>query len=314
MLHFPSIRRNPRNTSPRGAPLKARSALFTLFGDVVRPAGGEAWLSTLTTCMGTLGFTPEATRTALHRMAAEGWVAPRRHGRYAAYRLTDAGVERLEEAAARIYRLRAADWDGRWHLLVCAAAGRSPAVARELQWSGHGRLSADVWISPHPQGRRLTRLLEAHDLDDVAVRFDTVTAADPASNEQIVAESWDLTELRAAHADFIEQWAATTAPTQPDEAFVTRIRLVHHWRSFLFLDHVLPTDLLPPDWLGDEAATVFRSLYEAVDGPAWGYYDAIVEDAPPLAADGDAAPVRTLRTGSNPFVHGLDALTTTRPA
>ena len=39
----------------------------------------------------------------------------------------------LEEAAARIYRLRAADWDGRWHLLVCPAAGRS---TRPMSGSG----------------------------------------------------------------------------------------------------------------------------------------------------------------------------------
>src|SRR5688500_18996369 len=128
--------------------MRARSALFTLFGDVVRPAGGDAWLTTLTACMQSLGFTPEATRTALHRMAAEGWVAPTKVGRFAAYRLTELGVERLDEAAARIYRLRAADWDGHWHILVSPGAGRDPEVSRELRWLGHGRLSADVWVSP----------------------------------------------------------------------------------------------------------------------------------------------------------------------
>ncbi|MPZ71979.1 MAG: hypothetical protein GEU74_01905 [Nitriliruptorales bacterium] len=295
--------------------MKARSALFTLFGDVVRPAGGDAWLSTITTCMGALGFTPEATRTALHRMAAEGWVVPRRSGRYSAYRLTDAGVERLEEAAARIYRLRAADWDGRWHVLVCPAAGRVGEVARELQWSGHGRLSADVWVSPHPQGRRLTRLLTTHELGDAAVRFDTVTAADPVENQRIVAAAWDVSELRHAHETFIEQWSRATAPHDPQTAFTTRIRLVHHWRSFLFMDPGLPRELLPDDWLGELAATVFRSLYEAVDAPAWRFYDSVVQSAPPLGDTEGDAPVRPLRLHeSNPFVHGLDAMTTTRPA
>nr|MDP9405406.1 hypothetical protein [Actinomycetota bacterium] len=128
--------------------MRARSALFTLFGDVVRPAGGDAWLTALTGCMGALGFTPEATRTALHRMAAEGWVEPSRVGRYAAYRLTDRGVDRLEEAAARIYRLRAVDWDRRWRLLVCPGAGRDAELARALRWMGFGQLSADVWASP----------------------------------------------------------------------------------------------------------------------------------------------------------------------
>lgn len=294
--------------------MKARSALFTLFGDVVRPAGGDAWLATLTTCMGALGFTPEATRTALHRMAAEGWVAPRRSGRYAAYRLTDTGVERLEEAAARIYSLRAAEWDGRWHLLVCPAAGRTPQLARELQWTGHGRLSPDVWVSPHPQGRRLERLLAANDLTASAVRFDTVAAAGAAENQRIVTAAWDLTELRDAHATFIAQWDAVATPADPQAAFTTRIRLVHHWRSFLFMDPGLPADLLPHDWLGDGAAAVFRTVYEAVDAAAWRYYDSVVAASPPLSEPHAGNAVGPRRPASNPFVHGLDALTATRPA
>ena len=47
--------------------MRARSALFTLFGDVVRPMGGEAWLSTITAAMGTLAFDiadPDGARLA----------------------------------------------------------------------------------------------------------------------------------------------------------------------------------------------------------------------------------------------------------
>jgi len=282
--------------------MRARSALFTLFGDVVRPAGGTAWLTTLTACMGALGFSPQATRTALHRMAAEGWVAPSRTGRFAAYRLTDRGVERLEEAAARIYRLRSEPWDGRWHLLVSAGAGRSTAATRELLWLGHGRLSADVWVSPHPQGRRLDALLAAHQVSD-AVRFATADAGD--DDARIVRRAWDLTELRAAHAAFIDRWADVAPAGEPAGAFTERIHLVHHWRSFLFLDPGLPAALLPDDWLGDRAAAVFRDRYQAVADAAWRFYDGLDAGAP--SATGKVQPLR--RRGDNPFVHGLDATT-----
>lgn len=263
--------------------MRARSALFTLFGDVVRPAGGDAWLTTLTSCMVALGFTPQATRTALHRMAAEGWVAPTRVGRFSAYRLTEAGVERLDEAAARIYRLRVADWDGRWHLVVSAEAARDVALARALQWSGHGRLSDDLWISPHPQGRRLEHLLAAHGAQE-SLRFERAAVADPAENERIVAAAWDLTELHAAHTSFLETWAGAVAPNDPQEAFVLRIRLVHHWRTFLFLDPGLPPQVLPADWLGDRAAAAFRVLYDALTDAAWAYYDSVAAGAPALSS------------------------------
>ena len=273
--------------------MRARSALFTLFGDVVRPAGGDAWLTTITACMGALGFTPQATRTALHRMAAEGWVAPTRVGRFSAYRLTERGAVRLDEAAARIYRLRAADWDGRWHLLVSPGAGRDAAVARELQWSGHGRLSADVWVSPHEQGESLADLLAAANL--TAHRFTTMNGGDPAEDARIVATAWDLRELRTAHGVFIETWREVGTPADPQEAFTTRIKLVHHWRSFLFLEPGLPGKLLPADWLGDAAGEVFRSLYDGVDQAAWRYYDGLRSDAPPLSTLQTSRP-RTTRS------------------
>ena len=286
--------------------MRARSALFTLFGDVVAPAGGDAWLSTLTTCMGALGFTPEATRTALHRMAAEGWVEPTRVGRLAIYRLTDRGVDRLEEAAARIYRLRADDWDGRWRLLVCGPSARPDDKAgfeRELRWMGFGRMTGEVWASPHPHGDRLLRLLADHDADD-SFRFLAAGPADASEDARIVETAWNLDELRSAHAAFIERWADVTAPAEPEEAFTTRIRLVHDWRSFLFLDPGLPAALLPRDWLGEAAALTFRDLYEAIDAAAWKYYDGLVKDAPPLET-GERSPE------ASPFALGLDALDVT---
>lgn len=291
--------------------MRARSALFTLFGDVVRPAGGEAWLTTLTGCMGALGFTPEATRTALHRMAVEGWVEPRKVGRYAAYRLTARGFDRLEEAAARIYRLRAVDWDGRWRLLIAPASGNGgEEFARALRWMGFGRLTGDTWVSPHPHGERLTMVLADHGRPN-ALRFATqADDTEPERDRSIVRQAWDVRELSEAQAAFIDRWAGVTAPEDPQPAFTTRIQLVHDWRSFLFLDPGLPVSLLPEDWLGDRAAQCFRRLYEAVEAPAWRFHDALASSAP----YGRSAPSADARNpDASPFARGLAALATPRP-
>jgi phenylacetic acid degradation operon negative regulatory protein len=264
--------------------MRARSALFTVFGDMVRPSGGEAWLTTLTVCMHTLGFTPEATRTALHRMAGEGWVEPRRVGRYAAYQLTPRGVDRLEEAAARIYRLRAAPWDGRWRLLLCPPAGRDAALGKALRWMGFGRLNGDVWVSPHDHGSRLDAVLTDHGVIDAMPFLAERNGHDGA----IVAAAWDLAELRDAHGEFIARWRPARPPADPAKAFAARIHLVHHWRSFLFLDPGLPDALLPADWLGEQAAARFGELYEAVREPAERFYGDLTAATPPeleLAGD-----------------------------
>lgn len=257
--------------------MRARSALFTLFGDFVRPAGGEAWLRTLTGCMGALGFTPEATRTALHRMAAEGWVEPRRAGRYAAYRMTPRGVDRLEEAARRIYRLRAEAWDRHWRVLVAPAAGRSADAGKELRWVGFGRLSPDTWVSPHPHGDRVPALLDRHDLGGQATLLLAAATDDDAA---IVAQAWDLSELAAAHREFLQRWQGAAVPGDRAAAFTARVHLVHHWRGFLFLDPGLPDALLPDAWLGPDAARCFRVHYEALSPAAWAHYEDLAVTTP----------------------------------
>lgn len=286
--------------------MHARSALFTLFGDVVRPSGGEAWLSTLAACMGALGFSPEATRTALHRMATEGWVQPRRAGRYAAYRLTERGIDRLEEAAARIYRLRSTDWDGRWRLLVAPDAQRHGDLARALRWMGFGLLGTETWVSPHDHGARLNRVLDEHGHRPLATFATDAAQADPARDRAIVAEAWDLADLREGHAGFLDTWRDTHTPADPEAAFRTRVRLVHHWRSFLFSDPGLPVSLLPTDWLGDEAFACFRDLYAAVETPSWAFYAQARAGAPAARGDGDLAPARN--PSADPFARGLAAL------
>lgn len=260
--------------------MRARSALFTMFGDVVRPAGGWAWLSTLTELMGALGFTPEATRTALHRMTSDDWVAPRKQGRYARYQLTQRGVDRLEEAAARIYRLREGPWDGRWRLLVLPSGGVDVRgdIGRALGWTGYGRLTGELWVSPHPPVDGVSAILAEHGLTD-AHRFTAQPGVAP-DDRRIVAEAWDLAELRTAQQGFIDRWTAEPVAIEPQDAFRQRMELVHHWRSFLFLDPGLPDQLLPGDWLGHRATALFRARYECLEQPAWVFVEGVAAAAP----------------------------------
>lgn len=255
--------------------VRARSALFTLFGDVVRPQGGEAWLSAITAAMGTLDVTPQAVRTALHRMSGEGWVEPRKVGRYAAYRLTDRGTRRLDRAAERIYRLRSQPWDGRWRLLVVQDPVEE-AVAAELGWTGFGRLREGVWVSPHDHA-------EAADLVDGAARF---TAEGTDDDVALAARAWDLDGLAEGHRGFIATWEGAAVPEDRGEAFAARLRLVHEWRKFLFLDPGLPEAVLPDGWPGHLAAEVFAEAYDRLHEPSARWWAGLDVPTAPLATSG----------------------------
>ena len=63
----------------------ARSVLFTVLGELVLPAGREAWTSAFIDVFGRLGVEEKAARQALMRTAADGWLDSERVGRRTAW-------------------------------------------------------------------------------------------------------------------------------------------------------------------------------------------------------------------------------------
>ena len=98
--------------------------------------------------LGRLGVEEKATRQALMRTAADGWLSSERVGRRTRWRLTPAAERLLTDGTERIYGFTAvaADWDGRW-LVVLARAPETERAARHvlrtrLSWAGFGSPAA----------------------------------------------------------------------------------------------------------------------------------------------------------------------------
>jgi ring-1,2-phenylacetyl-CoA epoxidase subunit PaaA len=288
----------------------ARSLLLTVFGDVVLPSGGAAWLPTLTQAMEDLGVAPATTRQALRRLTTQGIVTPERLGRNASYHLTGAGLRRLEEAADRIYLRRRLVWDGRWRMLTYSfpedERGTRAALRKELAWLGYGSLASGMWVCPWDLGSRRDAVLAKH---DVAGSVQSFTAALEGDDRDLAARAYDLGELTEAHRGFLDTYETGEiwGGTDDRDAFAARIRLVHHWRKFLFLDPGLPDELLPADWLGDRAAETFLRRYREVDGAAWRAWETLCADTAPdgrvpehVASNLDVPAVRREPAGSGP--------------
>ena len=135
----------------------ARGLLFTVLGEFALPAGGMAWTSTLIGVLGRLGIEEKATRQALMRTAADGWLTAERQGRRTRWQLTADAVDLLTEGRRRIYGFTAvsADWDGRIAMvLVRVPEGdrRTRHLLRSrLSWEGFGSPVPGVWISTHTE-------------------------------------------------------------------------------------------------------------------------------------------------------------------
>jgi phenylacetic acid degradation operon negative regulatory protein len=246
-----------------GAP-SARGLLFTLLGEFVLPAGGAAWTSAVIAAFARIGVEEKATRQALMRTAAAGWLDAEKVGRRTRWHLTDSARRLLTEGAERIYSFAgpAPDWDGRWLLVSVRIPERDRAarhvVRTRLSWAGFGSLGPGLWISPHPdrQAEAIRVLSEAGVADDAHVFV--ATRPGVADARVMVASAWDLTAIE----EFYEQFIDDFRDRAPDDVLARQVELVHAWRRFPAIDPGLPRQLLPSRWSGVKAARLFADRHE----------------------------------------------------
>jgi len=244
----------------------ARSLLLTVLGEWVLPGARPVWTATFLNALALLGVEEKATRQALARSAAEGWLDSERHGRRTAWRLTPSGVGLLTDGTARIYGFgEPAAWDGQW-LMVLASIPETSRRLRHLlrtrlAWNGLGNLAAGVWVSPHPEREQEVREVLAEIGVDGATIF-VGRLGDLAEARRVARQAWDLAEIELAYEDFLGQ-VAELRPTDDTEAFAAQTRLIQEWRRFPFLDPGLPPELLPVPWSGAAARDMFHERHDS---------------------------------------------------
>jgi phenylacetic acid degradation operon negative regulatory protein len=241
--------------------MQARSALFDLYGDYLRPRGGRAPVAALVRLLAPLGIAPPAVRTAVSRMVRQGWLHPLRLTSGPGYALTSKAARRLDEAAARIYRTSKIGWDGRFDLIVLeppTSRRDRQRLAANLTYLGYGTLDEATWVATR-SGEDVDALLA-----EAGVRYERFSASHAAGTPgamSLVRRAWDLSEIGAAYQRFVAELrpvvSGITARSPDEDAYAARFRLVHAWRTFLFRDPQLPPALLPERWPGAGAAAFF---------------------------------------------------------
>jgi phenylacetic acid degradation operon negative regulatory protein len=296
--------------------VKARSMLFTLYGDYIRHFGGTIWTGSLVTLMGELGFSSGAVRTALSRTCQQGWLKVVRDGKYSFHSLTKRGQERMEEAAGRIFQQRSESWDGQWTVITYSLpemkARQRGSLRHELEWLGFGRLIPGVWVSPNPLARVALNHLHLQGMER-SVEVFTARHIGNASSEELVRRCWELPAINTRYQQFISTWQARWKAAQAEVArggslpegacFANKTWLVHEYRKFLFVDPGLPAELLPKGWAGFGAWRLFRDYYQLLADGAIRFFEAVYKAPSEVRWDPVEARLQALQ---NPFQAGRD--------
>ncbi|MEU0971342.1 PaaX family transcriptional regulator C-terminal domain-containing protein [Streptomyces sp. NPDC005917] len=222
-------------------PLSARSVVLSLLLGTHPP---QLPVKDLIRLVEPFGVGGSALRAALSRMTAAGDL---RRSDDAVYGLSDrllARQRRQDEAV----RPRTRAWHGDWEMLVITTTGRGPAERADqrtrLTSLRLAELREGVWLRPANLARPLP--------GDVLEIAEPCTARPSRPAPELAAHLWPLTTWAATARALLTHAAQSHRPPDRFTVFAAAVR-------HLLTDPVLPPELLPADWPGDDLRTAYAA-------------------------------------------------------
>jgi phenylacetic acid degradation operon negative regulatory protein len=241
-------------------PSRTGSIVITVFGDAIVPRGGAVWLGTLLEFFQALDIDSGVVRTAMSRLAADGWLERHKVGRNSFYRLIKKGRQTFDAATRHIYDPPPSGWTGRFDLLLIGNAEDRDASREALKNAGFGSPLPGVWVAP--SGVPIP--------DEAARAIRLEVSAEDDSGRRLLSESWPLERTADAYLKFMKTfeplrgWIGRGEALSDVDAFTARILLIHHYRRVVLRDPLLPTVLLPKDWPGRAARALCGEIYRGL--------------------------------------------------
>ena len=258
--------------------LRVWSVVITIFGDAIQPHGGIVAMSDLQIMLGTMNVESGALRTAMSRLAKEGWVTREKQGRNSFYQLSKAGLKSFIPATQKIYK---AEFSPDPQRLIIAVGPDVIGHARETQNAlldafGGLQLRNGVALFADPSEKLRKQLADA---DMIQLESEIAVLPD------WVIEKLDLQSLADDYLALIERFAPLVATRNelemlsPLEALCVRTLLIHDWRRLILKQPALPKHLLPADWPGATCHALVRDLYLSLLEQSENWWDAVPKKA-----------------------------------
>lgn len=253
----------------RDAPSRTGSVIITVYGDAIAPRGGEVALASLLELMAALGAGDGVVRTAVSRLARDGWLDGRRAGRRSFYRLSRRGVQESADAGPRIYGPLDSAWGGQLRLAFAEAGVERTLLER----AGYALLAPGVLVAPD------TALAPPPGIPALQ------GFGEPGAMQALAARAWPVARVAEGYRRFTGLFGdlhAASGGLAPLDALAVRVLLIHEYRRVVLRDPRLPSGLLPQDWPGTEARRLCAQLYAALAPASECWLDAAESGSGPL--------------------------------
>lgn len=256
---------------------RPQQLIITIFGMYARPRGGVLAISELIELMSVLGVEASAVRSSVMRMKRRGVLESTRKGSSAAYRLSQSLAEVFEEGDRRIFHQRRAELGEPWVLASFSIPERERPLRHQLRSLltrlGFGQVSGGLWIAPGMLAEETRRALARAGLTGYVELFLGSRVSEEPPGDA-VRRWWDLEGLESHYRAFISaNRGAATRASRPLDAFIAYTVAITQWRKLPYLDPGIPIELLPADWAGTEAETLFAELHARLASPASEFVD-----------------------------------------
>ena len=265
------------------------TVIYTLFGAFIVPRGGKVHVASLIDLVFPLGFSPNAIRLGLSRMARQGVFDIRKSGRRSYYSLNTKGMKWMEQGRVRAFEVKRTKWDGRWRLLVYSIPETMRDLRDKLRYKlqslGYANMSASLWISPYDLRPGLHRYMEEMGMLDYVEEF-TADHTGRRGNRELAARVWCIGELTQQYRAFVKKYekylstyersAKKGKPVDLADCFALRFCMTAEYVALRLEDPMLPPELLPEDWEGIRAGKIYGDLLKLLKPRADEFVDSVL--------------------------------------